>query len=65
VASVSRRELLKFAAATPAAIALGDVAESLCAPLASADGFGVLLDYAAGVIPANEIRAAGAGGSNR
>ncbi|MGB8795252.1 MAG: twin-arginine translocation signal domain-containing protein, partial [Mycobacterium sp.] len=49
---VSRRDVLKFAAATPALIGLGVAAESLCAPSASADGLGVLLDYAAGVIPA-------------
>ena len=63
--SVSRRDLLKFAAATPALIGLGVAAESLLAPSASADGMGVLLDYAAGVIPANQIRAAGAMGSIR
>lgn len=63
--TVSRRELLKFAAATPAAIVLGEAAELLRAPLASADGLGVLLDYAAGVIPANDIRATGAVGSIR
>ena len=63
--SVSRRELLRFAAATPALIALGEAAESLCAPSASADGLGVLLDYAAGVIPASQIGAAGALGSIR
>jgi hypothetical protein len=57
--------VLKFAAATPALIGLGVSAESLCVPLASADGLGVLLDYAAGVIPANEIRAAGAVGAIR
>jgi hypothetical protein len=33
--------------------------------LADADGLGVLLDYAAGVIPADQIRAAGAVGSIR
>jgi hypothetical protein len=62
---VSRREILKFAAAAPALIALGAAAESPCAPSASADGLGVLLDYAAGVIPASQIRAAGAVGSIR
>jgi hypothetical protein len=63
--SVSRRDVLKFAAATPALIGLGVAAESLRPPLAAADGLGVLLDYAAGVIPANEIRAAGALGAIR
>jgi hypothetical protein len=62
---MSRRSVLKFAAATPALIGLGVAAESLRAPWASADGMGVLLDYAAGVIPANEIRAAGALGAIR
>ena len=57
--------MLKFAAAAPALIALGAAAESLRAPSASADGLGVLLDYAAGVIPASQIRAAGALGSIR
>ena len=62
---MSRRDVLKFAAATPALIGLGVAAGSLCAPPAAADGLGVLLDYAAGVIPANQIRAAGALGSIR
>jgi hypothetical protein len=57
--------MLQFAAATPALLGLGATAESLCAPSASADGLGVLLDYAAGVIPASQIRAAGAMGSIR
>src|SRR6201996_4906623 len=62
---MSRRSVLKFAATTPALIGLGVAAGALCAPTASADGLGVLLDYAAGVIPANQIRAAGAVGSIR
>jgi hypothetical protein len=62
---MSRRDVLKFAAATPAFIGLGVAAGSLCATPAAADGLGVLLDYAAGVIPANQIRAAGALGSIR
>jgi len=57
--------VLRFAAVTPALIGLGVAAESLRAPSASADGLGVLLDYAAGVIPASQIRAAGALGSIR
>ena len=57
--------MLKFAAATPALIGLGAAAGSLTSPSASADGLGVLLDYAAGVIPASQIRAAGAVGSIR
>ena len=39
--------------------------EWLRAPSAAAAGLGVLLDYAAGVIPADQIRAAGAVGSIR
>ena len=62
---MSRRDALKYAAATPALIALVSAAESLRAPSAAADGLGVLLDYAAGVIPADQIRAAGAVGSIR
>ena len=62
---MSRRDVLKFAAATPALVGLGVTAGSLCVPPASADGLGVLLDYAAGVIPASQIRAAGAVGSIR
>src|ERR1700742_2267137 len=61
----SRRDVLKFAAATPALIGLGVAAASLCAPSPSADGLVVLLDHAAGVIPASQIRAAGALGSIR
>ncbi len=57
--------MLKLGAATPALIGLGVAAGPLCAPSASADGRGVLLDYAAGVIPASEIRAAGALGAIR
>ena len=64
VASVSRRDLLKFAAATPALLGLGVAASSLRAAPASAS-LGILLDYAAGVIPASQIRAAGAVGSIR
>ena len=62
--SFSRRDVLKFAAATPALVGLGVAASSLGAPTASAS-LGTLLDYAAGVIPASQIRAAGAVGSIR
>jgi Rv2525c-like, glycoside hydrolase-like domain len=62
---MSRRSVLKIAAATPALIGLGVAADAISAPAASADGLGVLLDYAAGVIPASQIRAAGAVGSIR
>ncbi|WP_264993254.1 DUF1906 domain-containing protein, partial [Mycobacterium montefiorense] len=62
--SISRRDVLKFAAATPALVGMGVAASSLCAAPASAS-LGTLLDYAAGVIPASQIRAAGAVGSIR
>ncbi len=62
---MSRRDALKYAAATPALIGLVSAVESLRAPSASADGLGVLLDYAAGVIPADQIRSAGTVGSIR
>lgn len=61
---VSRRDLLKFAAATPALVGLGVAGASLRAAPASAS-LGTLLDYAAGVISASQIRAAGAVGSIR
>ncbi|CMM02982.1 Conserved exported protein of uncharacterised function [Mycobacterium tuberculosis] len=62
--SVSRRDVLKFAAATPGVLGLGVVASSLRAAPASAGSLGTLLDYAAGVIPASQIRAAGAVGES-
>jgi hypothetical protein len=62
--SVSRRDVLKFAAATPGLLGLGVAAASLRAAPASAS-LGTLLDYAAGVIPSSQIRAAGAVGSIR
>src|SRR6201992_2802394 len=63
--SVSRRDLLKFAAATPGILGLGVAASSLCAAPVSAASLGTLLDYAAGIIPASQIRAAGAVGAIR
>lgn len=62
---MSRRSVLKLAAATPALIGLGAAAGTWSGAPASAENLGILLDYAAGVIPANEIRAAGAVGSIR
>jgi Domain of unknown function (DUF1906) len=59
------RRAKKYAAATPALIGLVSAAQSLRAPSASADGLGALLDHAAGVIPADQIRSAGAVGSIR
>jgi hypothetical protein len=57
--------VLKFATATPVLLGLGVAAGSLSARTASAGPLGILLDYAAGVIPASDIRAAGAVGSIR
>ncbi|MXI80069.1 transposase [Mycobacterium tuberculosis] len=48
--SVSRRDVLKFAAATPGVLGLGVVASSLRAAPASAGSLGTLLDNADGVI---------------
>lgn len=58
---MSRRDLLKFSAAAPAMLGLG----AAVLPQATAAPLGVLLDYAAGVIPAAEIKAAGAAGAIR
>ena len=63
--SITRRDLLKLAAAAPAAAGLGSVASTLLASSASAAPLGVLLDYAAGVISAADIRASGAIGAIR
>ncbi|MFV0495312.1 DUF1906 domain-containing protein [Mycobacterium sp.] len=62
---VSRRDVLKCAAATPALLGLGLGAASLSAAPASARSLGTLLDYSAGVIPAGDIRASGAVGAIR
>ena len=51
--AISRRDLLKYAAAAPAALGLGAGLQSvLGATTASAAPYGVLLDYAAGVLSA-------------
>ncbi|OSC41596.1 DUF1906 domain-containing protein [Mycobacterium decipiens] len=63
--AVSRRDVLKCAAATPGLLGLGVAASALRAVPASAGSLGTLLDYAAGVIPASQIRAAGAAGAIR
>jgi hypothetical protein len=67
--SISRREVLRYAAAAPAVLGLvgtlSAVAAATSPPTASAAPLGVLLDYAAGVIPATAIRAAGAAGAIR
>lgn len=52
--------MLKLAAAAPAALGLGAVA-----PSASAESLGLLFDYAAGVLSAAEIKAAGGVGAIR
>ncbi|MGV0732505.1 DUF1906 domain-containing protein [Mycolicibacter sinensis] len=62
---VSRRDVLKFAAAAPAAIGLGAAASAVSATTAQAEPLGILLDYSAGVLTAEEIRAAGAVGAIR
>lgn len=62
---ISRRDVLKFAASAPAAIGLGAAASALLAATAEAAPLGILLDYAAGVLTAEEIRAAGAAGAIR
>ena len=64
--AISRRDLLKYAAAAPAALGLGAGLQSvLGATTASAAPYGVLLDYAAGVLSASDIRSAGALGAIR
>jgi hypothetical protein len=63
--SVSRRDVLKFAAAAPGLVSLGAAAAALRAAPVSAGSLGTLLDYAAGVIPASQIKAAGAVGAIR
>lgn len=63
--SVSRRDVLKLAAATPAVLGLGALGSALTPTRASAAPLGVLLDYAAGVISANDLKASGALGAIR
>ena len=64
--AISRRDLLKYAAAAPAAVGLGAGLQSvLGATTAAAAPYGVLLDYAAGVLSASDIRSAGALGAIR
>ena len=63
--SISRRDLLKYAAAAPAVLGLGGALAAAGAPTASAAPLGILLDYAAGVIRAADIRASGASGAIR
>lgn len=63
--SVSRRDLLKLAATAPAAMGLSSLASTFAVPTASGAPLGVLLDYAAGVISAADLKAAGALGAIR
>src|SRR4051812_18551691 len=69
---MSRRGVLKLAAVTPAALGLGTLASVLAPPLATAaptaattGPLGVLLDNAAGVISATDLKASGAVGAIR
>lgn len=62
---MSRREALKLAGVCPAVLSACVAAASLQSPSAAAAPLGVLLDYAAGVIPASDLKAAGAAGSIR
>jgi hypothetical protein len=57
--------MLKLTAAAPAVLGLGAAVSAVSAPQASAAPLGILLDYAAGVIPAADIRASGAVGAIR
>lgn len=64
--SVPRRDLLKYAAVIPAVAGLGGALAGALTPApASAAPMGILLDYAAGVIKASDIRASGATGAIR
>jgi hypothetical protein len=67
--SISRRDVLKGAAAVPAALVAGTGLQALISATApataSAAPLGVLLDYAAGVISASDIRGSGALGAIR
>ena len=63
--SVSRRDLLKFAAVTPAAVGMGALSATAVPTLASADSLGLLFEYAAGVLSAADLKAAGALGAIR
>jgi Domain of unknown function (DUF1906) len=66
---MSRRELLKLAAAAPAVLGVAGGFAWIPAPMAVAEPvsppLGMLLDYAAGVISASAIKAAGAAGAIR
>ena len=57
--------MLKFAAAAPAAAGLGALSGAIAPAAASADSLGILFDYAAGVLSAADIKAAGGLGAIR
>jgi len=63
--SITRRDVLKLAGACPTLLSAAVAAAALQSPPAAAAPLGVLLDYAAGVIPASDLKAAGAAGSIR
>ena len=63
--SVTRRSVLKMAAAIPAALGVGALADTVAPAPASADSLGLLFDYAAGVLSAADIKAAGGVGAIR
>ena len=62
---ISRREMLKRAAAAPALLGLGAGLSTVTAHTAAAAPLGVLLDYAAGALKATDIRTSGAIGAIR
>lgn len=57
--SISRRDVLKYAAVMPAAVALGGAASAVAALRANAASLGTLIDYAGGVPSPESIKAAG------
>lgn len=63
--SLSRRTVLKYAAAAPAALGLAGAANAVAPATASAESLGLLLDYSAGVLSAADIKGAGALGAIR
>ncbi|WP_313673640.1 DUF1906 domain-containing protein [Mycolicibacterium sp.] len=63
--SITRRDVLKIAAAAPAALGLGALAGAAAPAAASADSLGLLFDYSAGVLSAADIKAAGGVGAIR
>ena len=67
--SISRRDVLKYAAAARAVLGIGGtlsaMSSAIAPPRASAAPLGTLLDYAAGVIKAADIKASGVQGAIR